>query len=88
MIWSKDGDILTLGTTKINSDPRLNINHRYLNEWHLEIENVQNEDEGEYVCKTNSNFLKLLNLQVLGKEKKKKKKKKHQNKITFSININ
>jgi hypothetical protein len=66
VIWSKDGDILTLGTSKINSDVRFNINHRYLNEWHLEIDNVQNEDEGEYVCKTNGNFLKILNLQVLG----------------------
>lgn len=65
MIWSKSGDILALGTTKINSDTRLNIQHRYVSEWHLIIDNVVTDDEGEYVCKTNGNFYKTINLQVL-----------------------
>ena len=65
VIWTKSGDILTLGNTKINSDTRLNIQHRYVSEWHLTIDNVVTDDEGEYVCKTNGNFYKLVNLQVL-----------------------
>ncbi|CAF0871583.1 unnamed protein product [Brachionus calyciflorus] len=65
VIWVKDGDILALGATKINSDTRLNIQHRYLSEWHLVIDNVVTDDEGEYICKTNGNFFKVINLQVL-----------------------
>ena len=67
VIWSKDGDILTLGSTKINSDTRLNIQHRYVSEWHLVIDNVVTDDEGEYNCKTNGNFFKVIKLQVLSK---------------------
>jgi hypothetical protein len=55
---------LALGTTKINSDTRLNIQHRYVSEWHLIIDNVATDDEGEYICKTNGNFIKIINLQV------------------------
>ncbi len=65
VIWSKNGDILTLGTTKINSDQRLLIQHRYVSEWHLVIDNVVTDDEGEYICKTNGNFYKTINLQIL-----------------------
>lgn len=54
-----------MGTTKINSDSRLTINHRYVNEWHLEIDGVISEDEGDYVCKTNGNFYKQINLEIL-----------------------
>jgi len=64
VIWAKSGDILALGTTKINSDTRLNIQHRYVSEWHLIIDNVATDDEGEYICKTNGNFIKIINLQV------------------------
>jgi hypothetical protein len=55
---------LALGSNKINSDPRLNVQHRYVSEWHLIIDNVVTDDEGEYICKTNGNFLKTINLQV------------------------
>jgi hypothetical protein len=65
VIWSKNGDILTLGSIKINSDPRLNVQHRYMSEWHLKIDNVATDDEGEYICKTNGKFFKVINLQVL-----------------------
>lgn len=65
VIWAKNGDILSLGTTKINSDIRLQIQHRYVSEWHLVIENVATDDEGPYICKTNGNFYKIINLQVL-----------------------
>ena len=67
VIWSKDGDILSLGSTKINSDQRLNIQHRYVSEWHLMIDNVVTDDEGEYICKTNGHFYKTIYLQVLSK---------------------
>ena len=67
MIWSRNGDILALGSVKINSDPRLNVQHRYVSEWHLIIDNVVTDDEGEYICKTNANFFKTINLQVLSK---------------------
>ncbi len=67
VIWARNGDILALATTKINSDPRLNVQHRYLSEWHLIIDNVATEDEGEYICKTNGEFYKTINLQVLSK---------------------
>jgi hypothetical protein len=43
----------------------LNIQHRYVSEWHLMIDNVVTDDEGEYICKTNGNFFKVVNLQVL-----------------------
>lgn len=65
VIWVKNGDILALGSNKINSDPRLNVQHRYVSEWHLIIDNVVTDDEGEYICKTNGNFFKTINLQVL-----------------------
>lgn len=65
VIWSKDGDILTLGSTKINSDPRLLIQHRYVSEWHLIVDSVVTDDEGEYLCKTNVNFIKTIYLHVL-----------------------
>jgi len=42
----------------------LNIQHRYVSEWHLIIDNVVTDDEGEYICKTNGNFFKIINLQV------------------------
>lgn len=67
VIWAKNGDILTLGNSKINTDHRLSIQHRYLNEWNLIIENVSTDDEGQYVCKTNGNFFKTISLQILGK---------------------
>ena len=67
VIWVKNGDILALGSNKINSDPRLNVQHRYVSEWHLIIDNVVTDDEGEYICKTNGNFFKTINLQVLSK---------------------
>jgi hypothetical protein len=69
VIWSRNGDILTLGSTKINSDARLRIQHRYVSEWQLTIENVVADDEGEYSCKTNANFYKTVNLQVQSKLK-------------------
>ena len=65
VIWAKNGDILALGSTKINSDVRLVVQHRYVSEWHLVIDNVVTDDEGEYICKTNGNFYKTINLQVL-----------------------
>ena len=65
VIWAKSGDILALGSTKINSDTRLTIQHRYVSEWHLIIDNVATDDEGEYVCKTNGDFYKTIHLQVL-----------------------
>lgn len=58
---------MALGNTKINSDTRLNVQHRYVSEWHLIIENVVTDDEGEYICKTTGNFYKTINLQVLSK---------------------
>ncbi len=42
----------------------MNIQHRYVSEWHLIIDNVVTDDEGEYICKTNGNFFKIINLQV------------------------
>lgn len=66
VIWVKNGDILALGTSKISIDSRLNVQQKYLNEWHLTIENVVPDDEGEFICKTNGNFFKTIKLQVLG----------------------
>lgn len=65
VIWTKSGDILTLGNVKINTDSRLNVQHRYVSEWNLIIDNVVTDDEGEYYCKTNGNYFKIVNLQVL-----------------------
>lgn len=67
VIWAKQGDILALGTTKINSDARLSVQHRYMSEWHLVIENVAADDQAEYICKTNGDFYKVVRLQVLSK---------------------
>lgn len=65
VIWTKSGDILTFGTSKIITDSRLRIDHRYVSEWHLIIDDIVTDDEGEYICKTNGNFFKIVNLQVL-----------------------
>lgn len=65
VIWVKNGDILSLGTTKINNDNRLSIQKKYMSEWRLIIENITNDDEGEYICKTNGNFYKAIRLEVL-----------------------
>ena len=62
MIWAKNGDILALGSSKINSDPRLNVQHRYVSEWHLIIDNVVTDDEGEYICKTNELYIITKNI--------------------------
>ena len=65
VVWSKNGDVLSYGVEKINMDRRLKIQHRYVSEWHLIIDNVAADDEGDYICKATGGFYKTIRLEVL-----------------------
>ena len=45
LIWKKDGRIISAGETIIRKDPRL-----HLVGYNLDINEVMEEDAGEYVC--------------------------------------
>jgi len=41
---------LTYDETVETGDSRFKINHSYLKEWNLEIDNVRRSDAGNYTC--------------------------------------
>ena len=61
------GNIIAIGDYKISNDERIDIPHSYVNDWSLVIEQVTEEDIGQYICQVNTEpqIAKKIFLQVL-----------------------
>lgn len=62
-----------IGDYKITNDERIKIQHSYFSDWSLLIQQVNDEDSGEYICQVNTEpqMIKKIALKVLCKIKKK-----------------
>ncbi len=53
----------------MTNDERVALQHSYVNDWSLIIQQVTEDDSGEYLCQVNSEpiIVKSINLQILSK---------------------
>lgn len=60
-------DIIAIGDYKVTNDDRIKLVHGYVSDWSLSIQQVNEEDAGEYICQVNTEPLSIsrIFLQVL-----------------------
>ncbi len=61
--------ILTMKDQAINGDPRISLIHAYAEEWNLQIEDIDEDDAGDYRCFIDNGMHKTIKLDVKGKNK-------------------
>ncbi|CAF3980601.1 unnamed protein product [Rotaria sp. Silwood2] len=66
VIWMKlnNSSILTMEDRAINGDPRISLLHAYVDEWNLQIDDIDEDDAGIYQCVINTGMYKTLTLDV------------------------
>jgi hypothetical protein len=80
--------VLTMEDRAINGDPRISLIHAYAEEWNLQIDDIDEDDDGVYRCFINTGTYKTLILEVKGTKKKRIKIKKKRILLKFSSTKN
>lgn len=54
--WIKAGntDIISINDYRLTNDDRIKLEHGYVSDWSLSIQQVNEEDAGEYICQINT----------------------------------